>query len=170
MRWLAICIVLLSELILPSAIIAQADSDPEPGVALCTFADGKELTIRYNRAPADPRKDLPGGKVWLPGDSPMHLFTETELIVRNVQLPIGAYSIYLIPGKQVWTLVLSKNVTAGSAYDEKQDLVRVAMPPGTLPQPEKQLSIYLGHIAPKRCEMRIDYGKTRADGMEFNQK
>jgi hypothetical protein len=171
MRWLAILLTLLGGTLFPNIAAAQqAASDPEPGAGVCTFADGKQLTVRYNRAAADPKKDLPGGKLWSPGGDPMNLFTETELVVGNVQIPIGAYSMYFVPGKDNWTLIINKNVVAGSSYDEKQDLVRVQMPTEKLPKPEEQLSIYLGHIAPKRCEMRVNFGKTRADGMEFNEK
>jgi hypothetical protein len=167
MRWLAMCIILLSELVLPHAMFAQ---DAEQGVALCTFADGKAITVRYNRATADPKKDLPFGKIWAPGDAPMSVFTETDLRVGNATLAVGAYNMYFIPGKDNWTLVINRNVTAGAAYDEKQDIVRIPMPTGKLPQPEKTLQIYLGHIAPQRCEMRVDFGKARADGMEFTEK
>jgi hypothetical protein len=170
MRWLAIFLTLLSGSLLTTIAVAQQAADPEPGAGVCTFADGKELTVRFNRVAADPKKDLPMGKLWMPGGDPMHLFTETELVVNNVLIPVGAYSIYLIPAKDNWTVIINKNVTANSPYDEKQDLVRVQMPTGKLPQAEGLLNVYLGHIAPKRCEMRVDFGKTRADGMEFNEK
>ena len=171
MHRLAIFLTLLGGLLLPNITVAQqAASDPEPGAGVCTFADGKQLTVRYNRVVADPKKDLPAGKLWATGGDPMNLFTETELTVGNAQLPIGAYSMYIIPAKDNWTLIINKNVVAGSPYDEKQDLVRVQMPTGKLPKPEDQLFVYMGHIAPKRCEMRVDYGKIRADGIEFNEK
>ena len=35
--------------------------------------------------------------------------------------------MYLIPGEDEWTLVINKNVTAGSKYDEGDDLVRAPM-------------------------------------------
>jgi DUF2911 family protein len=170
MRWLAIFLMLLAGSLLTTIAVAQQPADPEPGAGVCTFADGKELTVRYNRVAADPKKDLPGGKLWMPGGDPMNLFTETDLVVNNIQIPVGAYRMYVIPAKDNWTVIINKNVVAGSAYDEKQDLVRVQMPTGKLPQAEPQLNIYLGHIAPKRCEMRVDFGKTRADGLEFNEK
>lgn len=170
MHWLIMSVVLLSALMAPQALLSQESTPDEQGVSVCTFADGKELTVRYNRATYDPKKELPAGKVWLPGNSPMSVFTDTTLRVGNAELPIGAYNMFLIPGKDAWTLIVNRNVTAGAAYDQKDDIVRVQMPTGKLPQPEKALSIYLGHVAPQRCEMRVDFGKVRADGMEFDEK
>ena len=163
-------IILVGGLLFPQAMVSQDTGEADQAASVCTFADGKELTVRYNRATYDPKKEPPPGKVWAPGDSPMSVFTETALRVGNADLPIGAYNMFLIPGRDNWTLIINRNVAAGSSYDEKQDIVRMPMPTGKLPQAEKSLSIYLGHIAPKRCEMRVDFGKVRADGMEFNQQ
>jgi hypothetical protein len=170
MHWLIMAMVLLSALIAPQAVLSQDTTAAEPGLTVCTFADGKEITVRYNRPSYDSKKELPLGKIWLPGNSPMSVFTETPLRVGNAELPIGAYNMFFIPGKDAWTLIINRNVTAGSTYDQKDDIVRVQMPTGKLPQPEKVLSIYLGHIAPQRCEMRVDFGKVRADGLEFDEK
>jgi hypothetical protein len=156
--------------VFPQTLFSQDSAETDQAASVCTFADGRELTVRYNRAAYDPKKELPVGKVWAPGDSPMSIFTESALRVGNADLPIGAYNMFFIPGRDNWTLIINKNVASGSAYDDKQDIVRIPMPTGKLPQAEKNLSIYLGHIAPKRCEMRVDFGKTRADGMEFNQQ
>ena len=170
MHWLAILLILGVSFLSPIAVAQEATADPEPGAGFCTFADGKELSVRYKRVIADPKKDLPAGKLWTPGGDPMNLFTETDLLVNNVLIPVGAYSMYVIPAKDNWTVIINKNVVAGSPYDEKQDLVRVQMPTGKLPQAEGQLNVYLGHVAPKRCEMRVDFGKTRADGLELNER
>ena len=168
MRWLAMSVLSLTILV-PLAVRAQGPVEGE-GVTVCTFVDGKELTVRYNRVTYDPKKEVPMGKVWAPGDAPMSVFTETALRVGNADLPVGAYNMFFIPGRDHWTLIINRTVAAGSAYDEKQDIVRIPMPTGKLPQAEKTLSMYLGHIAPKRCEMRVDFGKIRADGLEFDEK
>jgi hypothetical protein len=164
--WL-VTMILVCGLLFPDALWSQDTGD---AASVCTFADGKEITVRYNRAAYDPKKEPAPGKVWAPGDSPMSVFTESALHVGNADLPVGAYNMFFIPGRDNWTLIINRNVSAGSSYDEKQDIVRMPMPIGKLPQPEKNLSLYLGHIAPKRCEMRVDFGKVRADGMEFNQQ
>ncbi len=90
----------------------------------------------------------------------MILFTQTEVTLANTTIPIGAFSMYVIPGKDSWTLVINRNVTAGAKYDQQQDLVRAPMEMGQLSQPEKQLGVYFGRIGPKQCNLRIYHGKT----------
>lgn len=171
MRCFALCALFLGGLIVSTALAAEEPaSKPDPGSAVCTFADDKQVSMRYERPASNSKKDdLPIGKLWAPGDSPMHLFTETPLSVSKTEIPVGAYSVYFIPGKNDWTMIVSKNVTEGSKYDQQQDLVRAPMETGKLPQAEPQLTVYFARIGPKRCNMRVDYGKTRA-WVDFNQK
>lgn len=166
-----ICIIMmLAWLMFTAAGLAQqADAQFPSDTAACAFEDGKQLSVRYNRPIASDKEKLPIGKVWEPGDSPMFLFTETELTVGNATVPVGAFSMYAIPGKQDWTLVINKNVTAGAPYDQQQDIVRAPMETGQLSQPEKKFTVYFGRTGPKQCSMRLDFGKTRA-WIELNEK
>jgi len=52
--------------------------------------------------------------------------------------------VYVIPEKHSWTLVVNKNVTAGSKYDEKQDLVRAPMQLGETDNPVKPPEVAFG--------------------------
>ena len=99
----------------------------------------------------------------------MLLFTQAELTLAKTAIPVGAYSMFVIPGKNSWTLIVNKNVTAGSKYDETQDLVRAPMETGQLSSPEKEFSVIFGHMAAKQCSMRFYYGKTGA-WTEFMEK
>lgn len=168
MRWPIVCTLICTSLILPSLALAQSDVNANSNTAVCTFADDKQMSVRYN--PAKVAKDeAPNGKIWMPGNSPMDLFTETPLTLNNVDIPTGAYRLYFIPAKDSWTLIVSKNVSANTAYDDKQDLVRAPMQSGKLPQPEAEVSVYFGHIAPKTCDMRVDVGKMRV-WLDFGEK
>jgi hypothetical protein len=157
-------------LLLSTGAVAQDPaSQPATSTAVCTFADQKQMSVRYNQLVVDKKDELPLGKLWTPGDAPMDLFTETPLLLNSKEIPVGAYRVYLIPEKDKWTLIVNKDVTAGSKYDEQQDLVRAPMQTGKLPQAEPRFSIYFGHIAPKQCSMRVDVGKTRA-WVDFDEK
>ena len=69
--------------------------------------------------------------------------------------------MYLIPAKKEWTLIVSRNTSVGAKYDDKQDLARAQMETGQLSSPADKLSLYFGHTGPKKCEINIDFGKTR---------
>ena len=169
---LTLRLVLTTQLLLLFIVAAYAQDPPraESSMSYCTFADDNQLSVRYGAGTNGNKKDLPLGRVWSPGDVPMLLFTQVPITVANVELPVGAYSMYVIPQKEKWTLIVNKNVTAGAAYDEKQDLVRVPMETGKLGMAQYPPRVSLGHIAPKTCSLRVDYGQIGAWADAFKEK
>jgi hypothetical protein len=97
----------------------------------------------------------------MPGGSAMTFFTETDLILGSSLIPTGGYTMYVIPAKKEWILIVSKNTAVDAKYDEKLDLARANMETGQLNTPADKLSLYFGHTGPKKCEINIDFGKTR---------
>lgn len=155
--------LLWSGLLLPA--VAQQSA---PGATtVCTFQDGKEISIQYDNTGTVKKADLSSGKLWTPGQKPMVLFTQTDLTIGNSQIPVGAYSLYLIPGKDHWMLVVNKNVKPGE-YNPQQDLVRVPMDEGQISAPQP-FSMVFAHMAPKQCNLRIYDGKT-GTWAEFHEK
>lgn len=161
----SLAVVFISTIAVTQSAIAQQNMS-----ATCTFDDGHSLTVRYSSANNEHRRDLQNGKVWSPGNVPMLLFTEVETKVENVEIPVGAYSMYLIPDKSKWTLIINKNITSGADYDEKQDIVRTTMGLGQLPSPAEEPHVSFNHVAPKVCSLRVDFGKTGAWADAFNEK
>ena len=155
--------------ILMSTVALGQQKPAHPSAStLCTFADGKELSVRYEPEPFD-KKQLPEGKVWQPGGTPTLLFTQAALTAGTSEIPAGAYSLYFIPAKKEWTLIVNKNVTAGSEYNEQQDIVRIPMEVGKLPSGADNLKIVFAHMAPQQCNMRLYRGKIGV-WMEFKEK
>jgi Protein of unknown function (DUF2911) len=164
-----ILIFMLLVALSPPALTQHTQEEPGSATAICTFEDGKQVSLRYMRPSTSRRDGLRLGKLWIPGGSPPFLFTESDLRFGNSDIPTGAYSIYLIPGNEAWTLIVNRNVTSGVSYDERQDLLRARMQLGELNEPAEELTIYFGHVGPRECDMRFDYGKTRA-WIEFKEK
>jgi hypothetical protein len=125
--------------------------------ASCNLDDGREVYVRYN-AVSDKKDKVSNGKPWTPGGMPMTLFTEAQLTFGGSTIPVGAYTVYPIPEKSKWILAVNKNVTAGAAYDEKQDLARAAMETDQVPQAADTLEVAFAHVGPK-CTLRIYFGK-----------
>jgi hypothetical protein len=149
-------------------VIPTYAQDSQTQSSTCTLADGKQVTVRFAPVAANSRIDLGKGKAWGPGNAPMYLFTETDITIGGTDLPAGAYSMYVIATGNKWILVVSKDVSSGTTYDDKQDLVRSQM--GSEQVSESQpFSIVFAHMAPKQCSFQINYGKltTTAD---FNEK
>ncbi len=159
-----ICFAFLLSLFVFSivAVAQQGDADAHTATAFCDFTDNQEVSIRYSNAAATPKDEPRNGRVWLPGGSAMTLFTGVGLTLNNSTIPAGAYSVYVIPNKKDWTLIVNKNVTPGAAYDDKQDIARSPMELGEVDSPPKQLQVSFAHSAPKQCSIRLYYGKTGA--------
>jgi hypothetical protein len=151
----------------PTLVYSQSTStEAQSASSVCTFEDGGQMSVRYDAARVS-REKLSDGHPWTPGDVPMLLFTSTALKLNNTEIPTGAYSLFFMPGKEQWTLVVNKDVS-GRSYSKQQDVVRAPMGIGSLDDPGEQASIVLGHLAPKECSLRLYYGKIGA-WVEFNE-
>jgi Protein of unknown function (DUF2911) len=148
----------ISVLLLSQLAFAQK---PDPLTTFCTFEDGKEISIRYNPA-IFAKEKLQFGKMWTPGGEPMLLFSPADLALENATLPAGAYSVYIIPDKKKWTLIINKGVGADNKYDQQKDVIRTSMDLGSLGEPATELQLTLAHIGPKVCNLRVYYGKDGA--------
>ena len=141
------------------AVTAAAQQGSAPSsTTTCNLEDGRQVYVRYN--PAQPSKEkVSNGKPFTPGGAPMTLFTEAQLNLGSSLIPVGAYTLYPIPDKSHWTLAVNKNVTAGAAYDEKQDLARTQMETEQVPDASSSLEVAFAHVGSK-CTLRIYFGKT----------
>jgi len=160
--WRAVLISLL----LSPGLFAQAGATPN-STTTCNLDDGRQVYVRYN-AVSTKNEKIANGKPWTPGGAPMTLFTEAQLTLGTSMIPIGAYTVYPIPAKNNWTLVVNKNVTPGAAYDEKQDVARTAMETAQVAQPSETLEVAFAHVGP-RCTLRIYIGKS-ASFADFTAK
>jgi len=160
-------LLILSTMLLRPALQAQQapDSSNNNNVT-CDFDDEKQISVQYGHEKVTDK--IPYNKIWSPGGAPMFFFTQAEVTLANTAIPVGAYSMFVIPGKNNWTLVVNKNVTPGSKYDQTQDLVRASMETGQLSSAEPEFTVVFGHSGPKQCSIRFYFGKigTWTDFME----
>ena len=144
-------------ILLTLSVVSPAQS-ANSSAATCNLDDGRQVRINYT--PVTAKNDKPPyGRPWAPGGAPMTLFTEAPLSFGSSTIPVGAYTVYPIPGKDKWSLAVNKNVTAGAAYDEKQDIARAAIETDPVPQPAEALEVAFAHVGP-RCTLRIYFNKT----------
>src|SRR6202140_5728051 len=94
------------------------------------------VTIEYSRPLAGTRevwgKTVPYGKVWRSGANENTTITfSDDVTIEGKPLPAGTYGLHMIPDKDQWTIIFSKNSTSwGSfSYDEKEDALRVTVKP-----------------------------------------
>lgn len=159
--WRAVLITFL----LTPCLFAQG-SGPATSTTTCNLDDGRQVYVRYVPV-SNKQEKVQNGKAWAPGGTPMTLFTEAPLTLGSSQIPVGAYTLYPIPGR-TWTLAVNKNVTAGAAYDQNQDVARTQMETAQVEQPSDSLEVAFAHVG-MRCTLRIYVGKT-ASFADFTAK
>src|SRR6202171_3126221 len=150
---------------------AQTDKAARPSPAAkasCTLADGKSITVDYSSPRAKGRKIfgglVPYGEVWRAGANEATTFvTTTDLMVGSSHVPAGSYTIFAIPNKDKWSLVISKKTGEwGTAYPgTDSELLRVDMIISKLPAPVENFTIAFDKNGPV-CTMRMDWETTRA--------
>jgi Protein of unknown function (DUF2911) len=156
----------LISLFFASWVSAQSGNN-QTSTTTCNLDDGRQVYVRYIAIPTKSEK-ISNGKPLLPGGVPMTLFTEAQLTLGSSTIPLGAYTLYPIPARNNWTLVVNKNVTPGAAYDEKQDIARAPMETAIVDQPSDVLEVAFAHVGTK-CTLRVYIGKT-ASFADFTAK
>src|SRR5512135_2495239 len=133
MRWS----MMLLALLIVVTIRATAQQNPDStqtATALCTFEDGNEISIRYPNLPLQ-KRDLRSGEVWPPAASPIFVFTSVPVTLGSATIPRGAFSMYILPEKNKWTLIINKGVSPRAAYQQQQDVTRQPMDIAQLTEP-----------------------------------
>jgi hypothetical protein len=145
----------------------SAQTTTSQATASCAFDANKQLAVNYARITINSKhpvfgREIPYDHVWAPGGKPLTLFLNSPVRVGGKELPVGAYTLFIIPSEKAWTLVVSKSTDTSGKYDERQDIARIPMEHGQLGTPENEFSVYFAHIAPQQCSMRVDLEKHRA--------
>ena len=102
-----------------------------PRDTLTATVAGATLTVDYSRPSARGRQVfgglVPWGQVWRTGaDRATHLSTDRELQIAGHTVPPGTYTVFTIPDREAWTLILNRQTDqAGTEYDPDRDLLRV---------------------------------------------
>jgi len=160
-------------LVTAAALVVRAQQDKSkrpspPASAKCDLPGGKSITIDYSSPRAKGRKIfgglVPYGEVWRAGANEATTFVTTaDLMVGGTHVPSGSYTLFTIPDKDKWTLIISKKTGEwGIPYPgEKDDLVRVEMKAGSTPGHVENFTIAFDKET-KGCTLRMEWENTKA--------
>jgi hypothetical protein len=51
-----------------------------------------------------------------------------DIHIEGKNLPAGKYSIYSIPGKKEWTVIINNKIQWGTIYNQEEDFMRITVP------------------------------------------
>jgi hypothetical protein len=114
--------------------------DPSPADIAWLPANRKDPVIRviYGRPQKKGRTMLGGvepyGKVWrLGANEATEIKLYKDVTFGDKKVPAGTYTLYAIPNKDEWTLIVNSKLDTWGAYsyEESKDVARIKVPAGT---------------------------------------
>ena len=168
-----LAIVAAATAIFLAAFLAAAQQDKSkrpspPAQATWDLGSGKSVTIDYSSPRAKGRKIygglVPFDQVWRTGaNEATTLTTAADLNIGGATVPAGTYTIFTIPGKDKWMLIINKKTGEwGTAYPgQADDLARVDMKVSALPSPVENFTIAFEKSG-GAAALHIDWESTRA--------
>ncbi len=128
-----------------------------------------EVTLEYSRPSKSGRVifgDLvPYGEVWRTGANASTKITFGEDVKLNGQaIKAGTYSLYTIPAKDEWTIILNKNLTlwGSDGYSEAEDAARIVVKSQKLAETLETFTIAFNNIKPTAMSIDFMWENTKA--------
>jgi Protein of unknown function (DUF2911) len=170
-KLLVISGVLSLMLVCSFVVTAQQDKSKRPSPpaqAKWDLGGGKSVTIDYGSPRTKGRKIygelVPFGQVWRTGaNEATTLVTPVDLTIGSTTVAAGSYTIFTLPNKDKWTLIISKKTGEwGTDYPgQANDLARIDMKVSALPSPVENFTISF-EKAGNGANLNIDWEITRA--------
>src|SRR5664279_1316883 len=101
---------------------------------------------------------VPFGKVWRTGaNQATTLSFGDDVIIGDKKIVAGKYGLLTIPGKDNWTMIVTKqlDVTSPAAYKEENDVVRVIVKPMAINDKVETFTMQFTNIKASTCELNL---------------
>ena len=162
------CCLSLGMMALLGSAQDKASRPSPPAKATCTLGNGKTITVDYSSPRAKGRKVfgelVPYGEVWRAGANEATTFVPTaDIMVGSAHIPAGTYTIFAVPNKDKWTLIINKKTGEwGIPYKyESDELARVEMKVSSIPAAVENFTIAFDKTG-GGCTLRMEWENTRA--------
>jgi len=129
---------------------------------------GATISIDYSQPSIKGRtigKDLEpmDGQVWRTGaNNATTIEFGDDVTIGGTKIPKGEYGLITIPDKDVWTVIVSKqlDITGPAAYKPENDLVRAKVKPVALKDLVESFTIQFANIKPASCDLQMMWENT----------
>jgi len=164
----AVLAVVLATATLAPAAHAQLKLPRVSPAATVTQTIGlTDLTVSYCRPGVKGRViwgDLvPYGEPWRTGANEATRFTTTDpILFGGKELAAGAYSLFTIPGKDEWIVVINSEKDLWGAYEYKpeKDVMRVTVKPAAV-EPQEWMEFSFEDLTPSSANLVLRWEKLR---------
>lgn len=127
-----------------------------------------DVTLVYSRPDADGRKifgDLvPYNELWRTGANKATQITfSDDVTINNETVPAGSYSLFTIPGKDKWTVILNKETELWGTgdFDKAQDQLRFTVNATSTGEHYETFTIDFADLEMESANMVLTWEKTR---------
>jgi len=136
-----------------------------PHEAIIQMLAGKPVQVEYGRPYLRDRRLIGNivkyGQMWRTGaDEAPVLSVEGPVAIGNLKVPAGRYSLFTIPEKDHWTLVINKvpDLMGRNNYNRKKDLGRVQMSLDTRHAATEQFTISIDKTSDNSGVLKMAWG------------
>lgn len=126
-----------------------------------------ELTVEYSRPSARGRAVfgdvVPFDAIWRTGANACTKITFGEDVkIEGKVVPAGTYSLFTIPSKTEWTIILNKNTKLSGAfgYSEAEDLMRFKAAVKTKAEKTETFTIDFANLKPLQATLEMSWENT----------
>lgn len=152
-------------------IQAQSLKTPAPSPS-CTVKQAfglSDISIEYSRPSAKGRvvfgNVVPYGEIWRTGANGSTLLTfGDDVTIEGKAVKAGTYSLYSIPGKESWEVMLNTDLTLGGnvgAYDKTKEVARFTVKAQSLNDMVETFTINVADISANAGEIELTWEKTK---------
>jgi hypothetical protein len=106
---------------------------------------------------------LPYDELWRTGaNAATTLKASRDFTFGGIAVPAGTYSVFTIPGKKTWTVILNTNLTVAATrgYDQKNDVARISVKPDSAPFRER-LAFQFSDTTDNATRLDLEWEKLR---------
>jgi hypothetical protein len=139
---------------------------PSPRDSTVIVIDGSRIAVEYGRPSRQGRRIIgefvPYNKIWRTGANLSTTFeTGADLLLGDVEIPRGRYSLFTLPAPSQWKLIINKQTGQwGTNYNSDLDFARTNLVIQELPEIVEQLTIRLARTGRKSGTLTIEWERT----------
>lgn len=160
-------VALLTGLLAQPTLAQLSLPEPSPSATIKQKIGFTDLTIDYSRPAVKGRtifgKLVPYGELWRTGASDATILTSTDpMTVGGKLLPAGKYSLFTIPTRTEWTVILNSYTeghgTAG--YEAKNDVLRFTVKPDSSVRFYESFTIEVQDLVKNQANLYLTWANT----------
>lgn len=140
---------------------------PSPGARVDQRVGLTDFQIEYSSPGVKNRpiwgELVPYGKLWRTGaNAATRLTASRDFQIGNKKVKAGTYSVFTIPGKTSWTVVLNSDKGANTdQYKQAKDVARIVVNPATMAEPRERMTFLFSSTTDDATSLDLEWERMR---------